>query len=647
MINVDKFKKLLDLINLKKGGSKADLINNGNFQNSLYRSKKNQISDIFTFPHIRQSDPRIVRLKLEVFYDVVRKYKISNSTSPLKAGEIDANIMKLLSTTTHVVESGVPGVDDDIRKTHFEEAGIQDTYDPQDREYLLKYTKFLYSAFKPTNVRIPLDSNRGLGTEGVDKLKSITDPIYFFKASLIMKKNGLLESKDYKKIGDFLWDEASINLYGTIIQRRQARNTKLYDSRGVELDPHSYCQEVSKKDFVDKFLSQEIYCDAKPRKIFDPVKGNRDAEERRREDRLFVDGKNREAINFSSIPNKFGNMIVKPVYSSFKDEYKETFKFRSLTEENEQVRSSQNVYFISHDVDKYDRNFTNDDFQIIEEAISNVLSPNIAVLSNLCRGYGVILPYKGKVYISDQKEPVKIMISGSPRTSGDGATKNSGIQMLSHGVPADDDNFRTVLKWRPNPYGNYKNNSDDAFDAFPSLDGYNSFSEKYDKNNKYFNVSSENACVYSGKCLHDLESNRFAWTDTPSSVLVNILVREYSFGYYSEYDNKLIGSKPYSTMGYLYKRESENPLLRDLINTLEENFRNIFKFDLWDYLKKYLKFPNISDLNNYELEYLMDPSVVSWKLTSSEVDQIRDELIKDNFITFEREVVEYIYEQLR
>lgn len=646
MIKIDEFLKLYNSLTLKKGGSLYDLLDTVNFKNALYRSKDNTTSDIFTFPNIRQSDARIVKLKLALFYDVCRKYPIYKGTDPLPPGFIDGNITKLLSTTTHVVESGIPGISEEIRKTHFEEAGLQMSYDPQDYEYLKEYTEFLYSYTKPTNVRIPLDSNRGLGTNGVDKLKSITDPIYGFKAIMAMKAKGLLDSGDYTKMQEFLWNEASINLFGTVIQRRQARNTKLYNSRDEEIVPYEEFQNISKEKFISDFLDKKYYASAKPRKIFDPKVGNRDAFERPLEDRIFVDGKNREAENISSVINKFGNLITKPVPSTYKEEFKETFKFRSIADENQQIIESQNRVFISHDVNKYDRNFTDQDYEIIRNALSKAISPHAAIASDLSRGFGVIFPYKGKVYISNQKQPVSTMMSGSPRTSTDGATKNSGIQMLSHGVPKDKDHFKMVLQWKPNPNGSFKNNSDDALDGFPNIEKKESFVEKYDKQNKYFKVEAESSCVYSGKCLHLVGENKFSWTDTPSSVLVNILVREYSFGYFSEYDGKLIGSKPYSTMGYMYKRDSDNPTLRDLINLLESNFFEIFQFDLWRYLQKYLKFPQLIDLSEIEKQYLLDPSIVSWKLTAAEVDTIRPELIEDSYITFDKEVIAYIYENL-
>lgn len=645
MITLPIFQKLFKLLQLREGSNLGDLIKTKQFANSVYQSKDNTKSDIFVFPLIRQSDPRIVRLKLSLFYEVVKKFPINDTFHPLTVGEIDHNIYKLLSTTTHVVESGVPGVTEEIRKSHFEEAGLQMGYDTQYHSNYSNYVKFLYSETKPTNVRIPLDSNRGLGTDGRDKLKSILDPIYTFKAILQMGKDVGLE--DYKIMMKFLWEKAAINLFATNIQRRQARSGSIFEGE-KEIDPHEAFQTMSKSRFISNILTRKWIIKAKPRKILDPIVGRREARERPDDQRILVDGKNREAANLSSKINKFGSLLIKPVYSSFMDRYPETFKFRDIKVENDNLRRLNLRHSVANDIEKYDNNFITEDFNAIEDGIAASTSRQVGRISNLARGFGLVYPYKGKVYITKPEGPISALASGTPRTPSDGKTKNSFAQMNAH-LDSQDHNeiiYDSVLSWTSSSKGNFKNNSDDAFDSFTTSEQLEKFMDKYIDKNKYFKVSTEKSCIYSGKTLNRAVDDSFYWTDTPSSVLVNILVREYSYGYYDEYDGSLIGQKPYSTLGYMMKRENPNTFISNLVQMLEKEFFDIFRFDLWTYLKKYLKLPFDGNLTDLEKAYLVDPSIVSWKLSASDTDSIRKELIDDNYITFSAEVIDYIYQEL-
>lgn len=644
MIEMPLYQQLYEKLQFQKGDHVA-LIKNGAFSEMINRPS-NAFSKTQIFPYISSDDPRIIALKLNVFWEIVQKFEVHEDVTPLPTGMIDSNITKLLSSTSHVVESGVPGVSKQARETYREELDIK-LYTEEYRKFFKEGLKILFGHRKSVNIRIPIDSTRGLGTFGRDKQMSVLDLIYAHKAFKDAHTKHDLVSLSRKEGMKIMFKDYGIHNIGTGVSRHQPRTAYImYGDKKLSFDD---IRKIPKVKFLSALSSGALIIGGKPREIFVPLQGVKQANENKKT--ILLSGKNREAVSFYSPTSKISNVLTKPVVTGMLEEFPESMKVLTFEKQNLKIDNSGLTFATSGDARKYDHSFTIEDFEVLMEVLTELYGPLFSYIVNFARGSGVIYNYQGKVYYNKEifEELTGTLLSGWSLTSGFGKAKMLLNQSYNHKVTIPI--LSEFLKWRKLEFGALENNSDDSRDYFPSYGELAAFCDKFYIHNPYLKIEQEKNCFFSGTLLNKTEDNRIYQSAIPSSYVVNTLCREYTYGFMDDYDQEVVGSSPYSTLGLFLKYETAQGVALQTLEILQNEFKKIFHYDLLDYLRKYLLFPipgiTMNDLNEIEKSYLIDPSIARWKLTEEDLEQIRPQLLVQNYMTYSKEVVDFIYEDLR
>ena len=360
----------------------------------------------------------------------------------------------------------------------------------------------------------------------------------------------------------------------------------------------------------------------------------------------------------SKSSNAFGSFVNQPHYKAMLAAYPTLFKVMTLMAETELLLQHNIRYVEGADGVNYDKTFTlfhlkgYGNYQRTKHGEIGVFLEYIL--------YGPIFDFMERGMIVDLLEVIgqlKVTILSSGLYSTSDLGRGGAIHAVSWATNTLDnlnqleqiltyskiDDVLTFLdKQIHTNYLFIKDNSDDLFFGSDSETVKKAFADALAAN-PYLKFSTELSVEYSGTIVTD-HSHYLERTAVPSSYVKNLLVPEYSAGYYDPVDKEHKGGAKNTIAGYVDKDNTAKGKQREIWEIMHEVYYDLTNKDLRKLLLSYYHEDRdqVDYSNIYNRIFLADPSRVSWAMTEEDIRKIDPDLLEEVFLSFDSEVYSYV-----